>query len=130
MDLVEALPNSRAGNYIAAQLIRRGLAPSLMYGEAQAAESRDDFVHKMKVVVKELKETRVCLKPIIKKMMIKPARKLEPLRKENEELIAITCTSIETAKRNNRRAAKVRIDYCALFFSVLIFNKQYSTLNI
>jgi four helix bundle protein len=52
IDVVEALPNARAGNYIAAQLIRCGLAPSLMYGEAQAAESRDDFIHKMNCLLK------------------------------------------------------------------------------
>jgi four helix bundle protein len=100
VDVVEALPNTRAGNYIAAQLIRCGLAPSLMYGEAQAAESRDDFIHKMKLLLKELKETRVCLKLISKKEMIKPVKKLESLKKENEELIAISSTSIETAKKN------------------------------
>jgi len=100
IDVVEALPNTRAGNYIAAQLIRCGLAPSLMYGEAQAAESRDDFVHKIKLLLKELKETRVCLKLISKKEMIKPVKKLEPLKKQNEELIAISSTSIETAKKN------------------------------
>ena len=64
IELVEALPNSRAGNYIAGQLIRCGLAPALLYGEAQSAESRMDFVHKMKIVLKELKETRVCIKVI------------------------------------------------------------------
>ena len=107
IDVVEALPNTRAGNYIAAQLIRCGLAPSLMYGEAQAAESRDDFVHKMKLLLKELKETRVCLKLISKKEMIKPVKKLEPLKKENEELIAISSTSIETAKKNKNKSSDV-----------------------
>lgn len=106
IDVVEALPNTRAGNYIAAQLIRCGLAPSLMYGEVQAAESREDFIHKMKLVAKELKETRVCLKLISKKQMIKPATKLEPLKKENEELIAIASTSIETARKNNQSKNK------------------------
>ena len=101
---VESLPATRAGNYIAGQLIRCGLAPSLMYGEAQAAESREDFVHKMKVLVKELKETRVCLKLIFRKEMIKPTKKLEPLQTENEELIAITSKSIETAKKNNQKS--------------------------
>lgn len=103
IDVVEALPSTRAGNYIAAQLIRCGLAPSLMYGEAQAAESREDFVHKMKVLLKELKETRVCLKLIIIKEMIKPVEKLHPLQKENEELIAIIAKSVETAKGNMQK---------------------------
>src|SRR5690242_16019025 len=80
VDVVEALPNSRAGNYIAGQLIGCGLAPPLLYGEAQAAESPDDFIHKMKVILKELKETRVCLKLITRKEMIKPVTRLEDLK--------------------------------------------------
>jgi len=103
IDIVEGLPNSRAGNYIAGQLIRCGLAPALLYGEAQSAESRDDFIHKMKIVLKELKETRVCLKLIKKREMIKPLLRLENVTKENEELIAITSKSIDTAKRNNKK---------------------------
>ncbi len=101
IDVVESLPNTRAGNYIAGQLIRCGLAPCLLYGEVQAAESRDDFIHKMKIAVKELKETRVCLKLIKKREMIKPATRINKVFKENEELIAISSKSIETAKRNN-----------------------------
>lgn len=103
IDVVEALPNTRAGNYIAGQLIRCGLAPVFMYGEAQAAESIDDFIHKMKLPLKELKETRACLKLIAQKELIKSVKKLEPLKKENEELIAIIFTSIETAKKNNKK---------------------------
>jgi four helix bundle protein len=66
IDIVEPLPSSRAGNYIAGQLIRSGLAPALIYGEAQSAESRDNFVHKMKIALKKLKETRVSRKLIRK----------------------------------------------------------------
>lgn len=72
VDTVESLLNSKAGNYIAGQLIRCGLAPALLYGEVQSAESRNDFIHKMKIAIKELKETRVCLKLIARKEMIKP----------------------------------------------------------
>lgn len=102
MDVVEALPNTKAGNYIGNQLIRCGLAPSLLYGEAQSAESRDDFIHKMKIVLKELKETRVCLKLIKRKGMIKPTL-LGDISKENEALIAIIAKSIDTAKANNNK---------------------------
>ncbi len=100
VEVVEALPKTRAGNYIAGQLIRCGLAPALLYGEAQSAESRDDFIHKKKVILKELKETRVCLKIVMLKLMIKPTSRLDSLYKECEELIAITATSIDTAKKN------------------------------
>jgi four helix bundle protein len=82
IDVIESLPNTRAGNYVAGQLIRCGLAPALLYGEAQSAESRDDFIHKMKIIVKELKESRVCLKLIIRKQMIKPVARLTSLKDE------------------------------------------------
>ena len=70
IDVVEALPATRAANYIAGQLVRCRLAPALLYGEAQGAESRDDFIHKMKVGLKELKETQTCLKLIIRRKMV------------------------------------------------------------
>ena len=99
IDVVEALPNTRAGNYIAGQLIRSCHSPTFNYGEAQAAESPKDFVHKMGVVLKELKECRVALKVIRKKEMVKPV-KLEGVYGETEELIAIIAKSIITAKKN------------------------------
>jgi four helix bundle protein len=100
IELVEALPNTRAGNYIAAQLIRCGLAPALLYGEAQSGESRMDFIHKMKIVLKELKETRVCLKIITRSLMIKPIERLKDIKAEVEQLISIIAKSIDTAKKN------------------------------
>ena len=100
IELVESLLNTRAGNYIAAQLIRCGLAPALLYGEAQSAESRMDFIHKMKIVLKELKETRVCLKIITRSLMIKPVERLKDIKSEVEQLISIIAKSIDTAKKN------------------------------
>jgi four helix bundle protein len=102
VDTVESLPNSRAGNYIAGQLIRCGLAPSLLYGEVQSAESRNDFIHKMKIAIKELKETRVCLKLIARKEIIKPLSQMNLAMKDNEELIAILSKSVNTARENNK----------------------------
>jgi four helix bundle protein len=61
-DIVEVLPNTRLGNYISGQMIRSGCSPALNYGEAQSAESRNDFIHKMKLILKELRETMVSLK--------------------------------------------------------------------
>lgn len=100
IDVVEALPNTRAGNYIAGQLIRSCHSPTFNYGEVQAAESLNDFLHKMGVVLKELKECRTALKVIRKKEMIKPVNKLDGIHKETEELVAIIAKSIETAKKN------------------------------
>lgn len=67
IDVVEALPNTRAGNYIAGQLIKSCISPTFNYGEVQGAESRNDFIHKMGIVLKELKECRSALKIIRKK---------------------------------------------------------------
>lgn len=98
--IVEALPNTRLGNYIAGQMIRSGTSPALNYGEAMAAESRNDFIHKLKVILKELRETKVCLKIIQRKPLIEPDTKFEKVCSENSELIAIFVKSIQTAKRN------------------------------
>lgn len=103
IDVVEALPNTRAGNYIAGQLIKSCHSPTFNYGEAQAAESRNDFVHKMGVILKELKECRAALKIIRKKEMINSREKLEKVSKETEELISIVGKSISTVKSNTKK---------------------------
>ena len=106
IDVVDALPNTRAGNYIAGQLIKSCMSPTFNYGEVQGAESRNDFVHKLAVVLKELKECRSALKIIIKKALIKPVSKLAGVYKETEELIAIMAKSIETATANKNKPSK------------------------
>src|SRR3972149_2122901 len=93
IDVVEALPKTKAGNYISGQLIKSCHSPTFNYGEAQAAESKNDFIHK-----KELKECRTALKIIRKKEIIKPVIKLKSIFDETEELIAIIAKSILTAK--------------------------------
>src|ERR1051326_1051287 len=89
IDVVEALPRTRAGNYIAGQLIKSCLSPAFNYGEVQAAESRNDFIHKLGVVLKELKECRTALKIIRRKELIKPVKRTDGISQETEELIAI-----------------------------------------
>lgn len=104
IDVVEALPKTRTGNYIAGQLIKSCISPTFNYGEVQAAESRKDFIHKLGVVLKELKECRTALKIIRRKELIKPIKRIDPLYEETEELIAIIGKSIETAEKNKRRS--------------------------
>ena len=96
---MEELPDNRAANHIGGQLIRSGTSPAPNYGEAQGAESRKDFVHKMKVVVKELKESRVWLKIIKRKKYVK-LDSLNQVLKECEELIRIVAKSIITASNS------------------------------
>ncbi len=59
--LADSLPNTRTGNHISGQIIRCGTSPASNYGEAQSAESRVDFIHKMKICLKELRETKIWL---------------------------------------------------------------------
>lgn len=98
IQLAESLPNTRAGRHISGQILRSGTSPAPNYGEAQAAESRSDFIHKMKVCLKELRETKVWLKMIVRANLIKSD--ISPLMKENDELISIFFTSISTAQKN------------------------------
>ena len=101
INVVEALPNTRAGNHIAGQLIRCGTSPAPNYGEAQSAESRKDFIHKIKIVLKELRETDVWLNIIQRrKLFSKSNNKLHALIVECNELISIFVTSVKTAKKN------------------------------
>jgi four helix bundle protein len=95
----EKLPRSFAGNHLSGQLTRSGSAPALHYGEAQSAESRTDFIHKMKVALKELRETKNCL-AIIEKLNWPISINLSAIIKECTELVFIFLKSIETARKN------------------------------
>lgn len=98
--IVNEMPNSKAGNQLSGQLLRSGTSVSLNYGEAQSAESKKDFIHKMKVILKELRETFVCLKIIQRSKLYKTKENHKKAKKENNELISIFVKSIETAKIN------------------------------
>ena len=98
--LSEALPNSVAGRHLGNQILRSGTSPLGQHGEAQGAESRKDFIHKMGVAHKELRETMRWQRLIHRVPLIDPSESMLPLMKENEELIRIFHASIATAKRN------------------------------
>ena len=103
--MAESLPKSKVANHIAGQLIRCGTSPAPNYGEAQSAESRADFIHKMKVCLKELRETRVWLLMIVRAKLIKTVSKLDSLIQESNELISIFVTSIRTAKKGKKKSS-------------------------
>ena len=106
--LVDSLPASRAGNHIAGQLLRSGTSPLPNHGEAQAAESRADFIHKLGICHKELRESRRWLRLIKRVPLIRPASKLDPLIEETVELIKIFWASIRTAESADSDSARVR----------------------
>jgi len=100
--LAESLPNSRTGSHMAGQLIRSGTSPALNYGEAQSAESRNDFIHKMKIVLKELRETSISLRIIKRTGMIESTPRLSSVLDECCELIAIFAKSLQTAEARRK----------------------------
>ncbi len=96
--MAEKIPNTRAGNVLGGQIVRSCTSPALNYGEAQAAESRRDFVQKFKIILKELRETKICLKLIKGIGLVKDENLVCLNEKENNELIAIFVKSIATAQ--------------------------------
>jgi four helix bundle protein len=100
INIVEKLPDTRTGNHIANQLVRCGTSPAPNYGEAQSAESRQDFIHKIKICLKELRETKIWLKVIQRKSLIKNNEEVEILLRKCDELISIFVVSIKTAEKN------------------------------
>jgi four helix bundle protein len=107
IDISETLPKTMAGNHLGSQILRSGTSPALHYGEAQAAESRADFIHKMKVCLKELRETFNCLRLIHKKNWV-DTETLTYKIKESNELISIFVKSIVTAQQNNKAGTKLK----------------------
>jgi four helix bundle protein len=98
--IANGLVKNYAGNHLAGQVIRSGTSPALNYGEAQGAESRKDFIHKMGIGLKELRETFICLKIIEKAELSQEFENISFAKKEVNELISIYVKSIKTAKFN------------------------------
>jgi four helix bundle protein len=105
LDVCELLPSTKAGQNLEYQLSKSGTAPALIYGEAQAAESRADFLHKMRMCLKEIKESRINLK-IIRRKPVVVDKKVEKAFNESNELMAIFLKSVETAQNNDERRKK------------------------
>jgi four helix bundle protein len=97
---IESLPWSRTAVHLGGQLLRSGTSPSLNYGEAKSGESKNDFIHKMKVCLKELRESYNCLRILHRAKKYKSEQDVIYLIKECNELISIFIKSIITASKN------------------------------
>src|SRR6185503_15625045 len=96
--LSAALPKTAAGKHIAGQIMRSGTSAAPNYGEARGAESQADFVHKLAIVLKELNETSIWLRIVVRSGM--SSEKLTAqLVQENNELCRIITASLKTARR-------------------------------
>ncbi len=98
INLVNTLPRTLTGRHIGGQLLRSGTSPGSNYEEARGAESRADFIHKLGVVLKELKERRFWLR-LIERSEIIHSKNVEPLIQECQELCAVIAKSILTARK-------------------------------
>jgi len=100
--VTESMKRSRAGNHVSDQLLRAGTSPYGNHGEAEGAESRADFVHKLRICYKELRETRRWLKLVHRVPLVAKPALLEPLVIEADELVRIFSASIRTAVTNGK----------------------------
>jgi four helix bundle protein len=107
VNLTERLASTRAGNHVGGQLLRSGTSPYFNHGEAEAAESRRDFIHKLGVCLKELRESQRALRLIVRVPLLDPPSSVEPVLRETDELIRIFKSSIRTA-----RAREVKEESC------------------
>ena len=103
IEITREMPGNYAAKHLARQLLRSGTSVALNYGEAQSGESRKDFIHKMKIVLKELRETFICLKIFERTQLYKTKTKIEKAKVENNERISIFVRSIATAHKKIKR---------------------------
>jgi four helix bundle protein len=105
IELVARLPKTSAGSHVSGQILRSGTSPAPNYGEARGAESRADFIHKLRIAVKELNETDIWLHIILEARMA-PAVLIENLIKEGRELACILGASVRTAQAKASRISQ------------------------
>ena len=100
VELTDKMPNTYAARYYSNQLLRSGSSPALNYGEARSAESNKDFIHKVSIIIKELRESFICLK-VIERTKLHPSMEIvSTVKSECNELISIFVASVNTAKKN------------------------------
>lgn len=96
-EIINEMPNTKFANHLAKQLVRSCTSPALNYGETQGAESKKDFIHKMSVVLKELRESHICLKMIKRTKSYHSDIPVNEAISECNELVSIFYRSIQTA---------------------------------
>ena len=105
-EIINKMPNTKFANHLAGQLVRSCTSPALNYGETQGAESTKDFVHKMSVVLKELRESLNCLKIINRTTSYHPETPIDKVISECDELVSIFYKSVQTASNRKQTDRK------------------------
>jgi len=99
----EVIQTTKSGSHLSSQLVRCGTSPALNYGEAQSAESRSDFIHKLRIILKELRETRIAIKIILRTSPGEHENASKALIEECDQLISIFVKSLRTAEANRAK---------------------------
>lgn len=102
IEIVNEMPHTKAGKHLSGQLARSGTSPALNYGETQSAESGKDFIHKMSTVLKELRESLICLIIIHRSKSYNAESKILTAKEECNELVSIFVRSLQTARKNKK----------------------------
>jgi four helix bundle protein len=97
------MPDTKSANHLSGRLLHSGTLPASNYGKSQKRESRKEFIHKIMVVLKELRESNICLKIIYRAKQYKVEDKLIFAINESNELISVFVKSVETAQKNNKK---------------------------
>ena len=126
--ITETISPTRAGIYLAEQLVRSGTAPALQYGEAQGAESRNDFIHKIKILTKELRESLNSLKIIKRVPLTKNLDLVEQALTECNELISIFVKVFKPPVKIIRRNDVMLLQYSLFLVHCSIFKKHLHSL--
>ncbi|MDX2030318.1 MAG: four helix bundle protein [Blastocatellia bacterium] len=100
--LSRSLPENPAGKHLAEQLLRSGTGPAPCYSEGRTTETREEFIHNMRMVLNGLNEASIWLRIIERSDMIKEEL-LAPIQQECGELCRIFASSIKTARANSRK---------------------------
>ena len=96
--LANELPRNNSSIHLSRQIVRSGTAPALNYGEAQSAQSKKDFIHKMSIALKELRETHICISIIRRSEGLESDSRWNEAAEECNELVSIFVRSLQTAR--------------------------------
>ncbi|MBK9190080.1 MAG: four helix bundle protein [Crocinitomicaceae bacterium] len=102
VQIAESNVRMKSSVHLSGQLMRSGTSPALNYGEAQSAESSKNFIHKIQIVLKELRETNICLRIILKTRYFADEDEIVKALNESNELISIFVKTVSTAKKNQK----------------------------
>ena len=101
--IVQTIPEAKTSNHLGGPLLHFGTSPAVNYGEATRGESRNNIIHKLKIILKELRENSICLKIIYRTKLFGTEEKLLFALGENNKLISIFVKSVETVHKNDQK---------------------------